>query len=654
MNYYAKFLPNLSSTLHPLHALLRDGQPWNWSKECERVFKEAKKKLTEAPVLSHYDPSLPIVMAADASAYGIGAVISHRHPDGTETPIAYASRTLTSAERNYAQVEKEALSLVFGIQKFHQYLYGRRFILLTDHKPLTTILGPKNGIPPLAAARMQRWALLLSAYSYDIQFRPTKKHANADGLSRLPLSDSIPLGNVPDPTMFNIAQLSCLPVTAKMIASATRTDPVLSKVLICLKEGWPQPVPGALLPFHRRCDCLSIEGECVMWGHRVVIPKKWQEKVLEELHVGHPGVVRMKSLARSHFWWPDLDKNIEECSKACPACQSTKNLPAKAPLHPWTWSSIPWERIHVDFAGPFLGKMFLVVVDAHSKWPEIIVMSSTTAARTITALRELFARNGIPNQLVSDNGPQFVLEELKQFLANNGVRHIRSSPYHPASNGAAERMVQTMKSALKAAHASGAELEKSLSAFLLGYRTTPHAVTGVSPSSLFMGRELRTRLRLLTPDLAARVRSKQLQQKEHHDRHCKEREISLGQSVWAKNFRSGPSWIQAVVIGKVGPVTYLVRLENGEEWRRHIDHLRSGSDIPAAEFPTENNNEDVPFDNVPSLSSPPQDVTQTTESASGETQHPNTTSSSADTSTAATKTAQRYPVRIRKPPDRLY
>ena len=280
-----------------------------------------------------------------------------------------------------------------------------------------------------------------------------------------------------------------------------------------------------------------------MWGHRVVIPKKWQEKVLEELHVGHPGVVRMKSLACSHFWWPDLDKNIEECSKACPACQSTKNLPAKAPLHPWTWSSIPWERIHADFAGPFLGKMFLVVVDAQSKWPEIIVMSSTTAARTITALRELFARNGIPNQLVSDNGQQFVSEEFKQFLANNGVRHIRSSPYHTASNGAAERMFQTMKSALKVAHASGAELEKSLSAFLLGYRTTPHAVTGVSPSSLFIGRELRTRLRLLTPDLAARYDSS----------NCSKRSTM---TVTAKNVKLALDNRSGLRIFAVGPVGF--------------------------------------------------------------------------------------------------
>ena len=156
LNYYAKFLPKLASTLHPLHLLMRAGQRWQWSKACEKGFQTAKRKLVEAPVLAHYDPAQPIVLAADASAYGVGAVISHRMSNGSEHPVAFSSRTLTKSERNYAQIEKEALALlVFGVSKFHQFLYGRRFTLVTDHKPLKTILGPKYKIPPLAAARMQ-------------------------------------------------------------------------------------------------------------------------------------------------------------------------------------------------------------------------------------------------------------------------------------------------------------------------------------------------------------------------------------------------------------------------------------------------------------------------------------------------------------------
>ena len=455
LNYYVLRHPNLASQLHPLHTLLRSSQPWEWSEDCERVFQSSKESLTKAPVLAHYDPSLPMVMAADASAYGIGAVISHRHPDGSEQPIEYASRTLTKSERNYAQGEKEALLLVFGIKRFHKYLYGRHFTLLTDHKPLLSILGPKRAIPPLAAAQMQRWALLLSAYSYDLEFRSTDLHANADSLSRLPLPDSVPVGNPQDPAIFNLRQIVSLPVTANDVIAATRTDPTLRKLLVYLRRGWPESVPDHLLPFWRKKEGLSIESDCILWGCRIVIPEKLRQEVMEELHKDHPGVVRMKSLARSHVWWPDIDKAIEECVKACQACQSSKNSPAKAPLHPWAWATVPWERIHVDFAGPFVGRMFLLATDAHSKWPEIVLMSSTTTAKTIAVLRDMFARNGIPRQLVSDNRPQFISGEFRQFMAANGVKHIRSSPYHPATNGAAERLVQTMKKALKASHQDG-------------------------------------------------------------------------------------------------------------------------------------------------------------------------------------------------------
>ena len=127
-------------------------------------------------VLTHYNPTMPIRLAGDASAYGIGAVIAYVFPDGSERPVAFASRTLTPSERNYAQVEKEALSLIFGVKHFHSYLYGRKFTIITDHKPLMAILGEKKGIPPLAAARLQRCAWILSAYKYEIQFRPTGDH----------------------------------------------------------------------------------------------------------------------------------------------------------------------------------------------------------------------------------------------------------------------------------------------------------------------------------------------------------------------------------------------------------------------------------------------------------------------------------------------
>ena len=157
----------------------------------------------------------------------------------------------------------------------------------------------------------------------------------------------------------------------------------------------------------------------------------------------------MKTKARGLFWWPHLDSEIEGVGKSCTACLQAKQAPARAPLHPWTWPSKPWQRIHVDYAGPFLGRNFLLVVDTHSKWGEVIDVPTTNATKTIEVLRRLFARFGLPSQLVSDNGPQFVSKEFEQFMKSNGIKHTKSTPYHPASNGEAERFVRTFKESIK-------------------------------------------------------------------------------------------------------------------------------------------------------------------------------------------------------------
>ena len=219
VNYYGKFILNLATLLHPLNELLKEGQPWRWSKQCAIAFQAAKQHLASAPVLVHYDPKLPIRLAGDASSYGIGAVLSQVLLDGSEYPIAFASRTLRPSEKNYAQLEKEALSLIFGVTKFHKYLYGRHFTLVTDHCPLTAILGPKTGVPSLAAASLQRWALTLSAYSYTIEFRPTKAHANADGLSRLPLPLTPVVGQEQPSveSVFAVSQMQMLPVSVSRL-----------------------------------------------------------------------------------------------------------------------------------------------------------------------------------------------------------------------------------------------------------------------------------------------------------------------------------------------------------------------------------------------------------------------------------------------------
>lgn len=189
-NYYIKFLPNLSSTLSPLYRLLQKQVKWHWGQEQQQAFDEARQQLSSDRLLVHYDPRKDLILACDASPYGLGAVLSHRLDDGQERPIAYASRSLAPAEKQYSQIEKEGLAIVFGVKKFHQYLYGRSFTILSDHKPLQGLFKETSGVPTLASARIQRWALTLSAYDYTIKYKAGSQHSNADLLSRLPLPET--------------------------------------------------------------------------------------------------------------------------------------------------------------------------------------------------------------------------------------------------------------------------------------------------------------------------------------------------------------------------------------------------------------------------------------------------------------------------------
>ena len=527
LTYYGKFIPNLSTLVHPLNQLLHTDAKWTWSEACETAFTAAKQTITSSNVLAHYDPHLPLTLAADAPAYGIGAVISHTFPDGSERPIAFASRTLTNSEKNYAQIEKEALSLIFGIKKFNTYLYGRKFTLVTDHKPLTSILGPKKGVPTLAAARLQRWAMFLSAYSYDIQYKNTLAHGNVDGLSRLPLPYSPQDGLAPEATLFNLSQVDSLPVTHSDVEEATQTDDFLQKVHEYTRNHWPDEVPKDLLPYHRRRFDLTVEGQYLLWGSRVIIPESLRGSILQELHSTHSCMTQMKRIPRSYFWWPSLDQHIEDLIKGCIHCQSNRDLPASVPLNPWVWPAKPWQRIQIDFAGPFLGRMFLIVVGAHSKWPEVFNMNQTTSSHTIQVLRHLFSHYDLPRQLVSDNGPQFVSAEFQQFMQMNGIKHLRSAPYHPATNGQAERFVKTFKYAMKAGQHQDLPLAHRISNFLLRYRTTPHTTTNRTPSYLFLQREMRTRFDLLRPDCEDTVLTQQFRQKKYRDSHAKQRVLKL-------------------------------------------------------------------------------------------------------------------------------
>jgi hypothetical protein len=279
-------------------------------------------------------------------------------------------------------------------------------------------------------------------------------------------------------------------------------------------------------------------------------------------------------VARSHVWWPGLDSEIEEMVRGCEPCQTNRGETASGPKHVWEFPSRKWERLHADFAGPFLGKMYLVVIDSYSKWPEIYEMKSTTSAKTIQVFRKIFAAHGLPSILVTDNGPQWISEEFAEFLNCNGVKHIRGAPYHPETNGLAENMVKTFKRSLKAANSEGVDLDGALQLFLLSYRSTPHSVTGQTPAKLLRGSELRTRLDLLRPELRRTVEKRQHKQIQPSENRRNPGYV-VGEHVWARDYRTNhPNWQRAEVSHASGS-HYEVQLESGAKTRRHRDQLRA-------------------------------------------------------------------------------
>ncbi|UYV64395.1 K02A2.6-like [Cordylochernes scorpioides] len=568
VNFYGKFIPNLPELLKPLHELLHKKRPWVWTKECGEAIDKCKNSITSERVLVPYDTTLPLCLATDASQIGVGAVLSHII-EGQERPIMFASRTLSEAERNYSQIEKEALAIIYGVTKFHQFIYGRKFILITDHKPLVTILGSRSGIPTLSTSRLQRWALILSAYTYDIKFRRTQDHGNADLLSRFPVGcEEIPrLNNV-----YALSYVEELPITAEEIATETEKDEVLSLAKFYTQQGWPEKVADHLRPYFQRKLELTVDGECLVWGMRVVIPPSLRIKMLTCLHETHSGMNKMKAVARSHFWWPNLDTQIEFLVNKCRSCQQSQDGPNKGKWQPWKWSTRPWQRIHIDFANKENINL-LIVVDSHSKWIEAIPMRETTTRKTIEQLRRLFSSYGLPEELVSDNGPQFTGCEMKGFLEGNGIKQTLIPAYHPQSNGLAERAVRTIKTALdKNKRKIGDTIQDTLSKVLLAYRSTPHATTGKTPSELFIGRALRTRVSLIHPSLASRVRDQQARQMKY-DRRTHLEEFQIDDLVWCKNFRGGDKWIPGKIVGKKGTRVYTI-LIHGQVKAYHRDQIR--------------------------------------------------------------------------------
>lgn len=583
IGFYLKFIKSMSSLRHPIDKLFRKDAEFEWTKECQSAFDRFKEILSSDLMLVHYNPNVDICVAADASQNGIGAVAYHAYPDGSMKAFYHVSRRLTETEQRYSQIEKEALAIVFGVTKFRKYIWGRKFKLFTDHRPLLAIFNPNSGIPRHTANRLQRWAEHLLSYDFEINFTRTEDFGHADILSRLiadrPMEECVVAAVQQEEELNDQFSSSCdarFPVTFRQIGIATKADRDLAELRKFMENGWP-PSPKAILSgevkFFFNCkDALSLINDCIIFRDRTLIPHRYRNQILHSLHETHPGMTRMKALARSYVYWPGLDNDIKDLVHQCAPCQEVAKAPIKATLSSWPLPMKPWERVHADYAGPIHDKWYLVLVDAYSKWPEVFQVTSTTTSVTIDKIMECCGRLGFMSTLVTDNGPQFCSGEFEEFCSLNNINHMRTAPYHPQSNGLAERFVATLKGALaKNQNNSTSTIAK----FLMNYRATPSDYTPncLSPAELLFGRRINLPLAaVLPPSPVGFERNISMEDAFNKKHGAIERHFAVGERVLTR-IAPKSKWIEGEVIERIGTSMYNI-YGNGKLVRAHINQMK--------------------------------------------------------------------------------
>ena len=509
VNQLMKFVPNLAEKTKPLRDLLCKDRDWIWGPDQQNAFATLKKDLATPEILALYSPDRETVVSADSSSFGLGAVLLQRQSNGLLHPVAYASRSLTPTEQRYAQIEKEALAVTWSLEHWYDLLVGMQFSVQTDHKPLVPLFSTKT-IDELPL-RVQRFKMRLMRYSFDISHVPGKELCTADALSRAPL----PSGETEDITnqaeAFVKAVLVTLPASDRRIEeirSELQRDEVLKTVMHHTLNQWPdkRDIGKTLKPYYAERSSLSVNDGLLLKGSRLVIPTTLRPDILRHLHDGHQGVTKTKENAANSVWWPGVSSDIDRMVQTCPECAKTRRAriePMKGtPFPKRCWSVVATDFFYLD------GKQYILAIDYFSRDIEVHQVTKANAAETIEFLKSVYARHGIADVLVSDNGSQYDSEEFRRFSDSYAFEHVTSSPHYPQANGEAERAVQTIKGLMKKCD------DFYLS--LLMYRNTK-LHNGFSPAQLSMGRRLKTRVPCLPESLVPQIPDLDLVRKREKD-----------------------------------------------------------------------------------------------------------------------------------------
>ena len=567
VNYLQKFAPNLSAATAPMRELLREENQFLWDEEVQgQSFKRVKQLIVESPVLKYFDPKADTELQCDASDKGLGACLMQ---DGQ--PVGYASRAMTSAEINYAQIEKELLAIVFGLERFEQYVQGRPVKIETDHKPLESIF-KKSLIS--APKRLQCMMLRLQKYDLKVTYKKGSEMYLADTLSRafVPSSTVEDTRGDAEKDTESINMVQYLPVsetTQNIIRTATESDPVMKELKTTIREGWPENkdlLPARIRDYFPFREELTLQNGLVFKGERLVVPESAREEMKARIHASHIGIQGCLRRAREVLYWPGMNRDIENCIAQCQVCNSQPREQTKEPMICHEIPTRPWEKIAVDLF-QLNGRDYMVTVDYYSSFFEVDSLTTKTAVEVIRKLKAHLARHGIPDQVISDNGQPFASDSFHEFASTYGFEHVTSSPLYAQSNGKAENAVKTVESLLVKATKSKRDPYLSL----LDWRNTPTEGLNSSPSQRLFGRQTKTLLptsnHLLKPKIPKEVEDKltlkKAKQAMYYDRGTKELEELLpGDLVRIQpqqsKLRKRKDWTLARVEGKVDIRSYQV------------------------------------------------------------------------------------------------
>ena len=440
-----------------------------------------------------FNPTLETIVSADVSSFGLGAVLRQRQSeDKVLRPVAYISRVLSDTKKNYAQIEKEALTVTWACERFQNYLLGLHFQIETDHKPLVPLLSnkPLDQLP----IRVQRFRFRMMRFDYVITHVPGKQLQIADALSRAPVSSATDVDYQfqKDISAYVELLVQTLPATdhqLQVVQEAQDSDVTCTQIKSYCQHGWPDQMrlQGTLKQYFSVKDELSVTNGLLLRGNRLVIPQSLRSEMLQKSHAGHQEISKCCQRALQSVWWPAISKDIEETISRCMVCCKTRYQHAE-PLLSSDFPDYPWQRVASDLF-EWKKSKYLLVIDYYSRFIEIARVSTATSNDVITHMKSIFACHGVLECLTSDNGPQYTADVFKTFAKQYGFTHLTSSPRYPQGNGAAERAVRTVKSLL----------EKSDDPYvaLMSYRSTP-LENGYSPAELLMGRKLRTTIPTIT------------------------------------------------------------------------------------------------------------------------------------------------------------